>query len=106
MTDRNDRNFRIWIFVIIVAIIFLMIQALASVAHAAKAVCTPVETLLDQIAKDKFVKLWSGNDKNGYITAIFQASDKSWLAVVFMPDMSQACIVDHCVKSSLESTST
>lgn len=84
----------------IVAILFLMIQSLASVAHAAP-ICVPVEKLLDQMIKDKFKPVWSGSDKNGFTTTLYQGEDKSWLAVVIPPDMSQACIVDSGIKGGL-----
>lgn len=96
----HDRSFKIWLFAIIVAIIFLMIQAIASVAHAA-AVCAPVEKFLDQMNKGKFKPVWSGSDGRGFTTTLYQAEDKSWLAVVIAPDMTQACIVDTGNKGSL-----
>lgn len=96
----HDRSFKIWLFAIIVAIIFLMIQALMSVAHAAT-VCKPVNTMFEELKGQGFKPIWSGSDAKGFITALYSHENKSWRAVVVTADASTACIVAAGEKGGL-----
>ncbi len=95
-----DRNFRIWIFVMIAAILFLMFQALISVAHAAT-IRGPVNTIFDTLTKVGFKPLWRGSAATGHTTMIYAHSSGSWRAVVVMPDASAACVMASGDKNGL-----